>query len=177
MPNDRPNALAAVMASSPGRGLLLPFVMSATIVSLVLGASRIEMALNPVLGMQAIPEDGVTRTDHTLCWERISYKKRLAPVVNFDVFLDRVNPETGRFDDQHRSFPEVYAEAPPHDPVSTDRTPGIGWTRRRLCVDLPANVKPGQPIRLQQIAHFRGLFSLWDLSTALPEIVSPPGAG
>lgn len=132
-------------------------------------APRIELALWPVLGRQEI--DDVSRVGGHLCWERLSDKFRVPEIWNYDVFLDRVS--NGRL---VHSFPEIFSEVPPHDPLSTDRTPSIGWTRRRLCIDLPPSIGPDQPVRLRQTVHFRGFLGLWDLAVPLPGIVDPGGA-
>lgn len=134
-------------------------------------APRLEIALWPVFGRQEISD--ISRTDSRLCWMRLSEKFRAPEVQNYDVFLDRVSAASGKV---VHSFPEIFNEAPPNDPVSTERAPMTGWNRRRLCILLPLDVKPDQPIRLRQVIHFRGFLGLWDIPIPLHSILSPPGA-
>lgn len=134
-------------------------------------APRAELWLRPVFGHQEIGD--ISRVDGRLCWTRLSEKFRAPEVQNYDVFLDRVSAASGKV---VHSFPEIFNEASPNQPVSTERAPAVGWTRRRLCIQMPLDVKQDQPVRLRQVIHFRGFLGLWDIPNPLPSILSPPGA-
>lgn len=153
----------------PGWGWVWPIAIALGILWMV--APRAEAWLWPVFGKEEIVD--IARQDGRLCWTRISQKYRVPEVQNYDAILDRVSPVTGQI---VHTFPEIFNEAPPNDPVSTERAPPVGWSRRRLCILLPPRLAADQPVRLRQTIHFRGALGLWDLPIILPTILSPPGA-
>ncbi len=61
-------------------------------------------------------------------------------------------------------------------PWGRSRAVGLGPHRQAYCVLLPPNVKPSDPVRIEQVAYYPGLLGLWHVAVHFPDIVEPAGA-
>ena len=124
----------------------------------------VEGQLWPIRVHQEI--EGVARTSDRLCWIWASEKVRSGVSDNMDVFLTTLTD---------RMVVAVF-ERDTGLPWGRSRAVGLGPHRQAYCVLLPPNVKPSDPVRIEQVAYYPGLFGLWHLAVHFPDIVEPSGA-
>lgn len=116
---------------------------------------RVQAAVAPIhADMKALAID---RTPERMCWDYASRKLREAATDDLDTFL-------------YVSGHERMVVAPVGEadgmPWRVSQAPAVGPYRKRWCIDLPAGVPDGEPIRFELTAYYRGPWGLW--RTPLP---------
>lgn len=125
--------------------------------------ARLEARVFPVLTNQSIPANSITRTGRWLCWSWTRDKQRSPAVLGMDVTLDTANAG--------RSQPEII-NAVTGVPWHTGGAVQPGHYETPFCLILPEFVAEKEPVRVRQVAKYRGFLGLWSLEVPLPEITA-----
>ena len=133
----------------------------------------LELRLDPVRVDQSI--ESVHREAGMLRFVWSSNKLRMAPSNDVDVFVTTPRdhfPWTLANDLSPIGAPRCSMLMP----WSQGQVVGTGQHHQPYCIQVPSMVGEGDRIRVRVVAHYRGLWGLWDLPVTFPPIVDPPEA-
>ena len=152
--------------------IYIPIALAAlTAIGLFIAGPVLEARFWPIRVSQ--PIEDVHRDAGTLRFVWHSTKLRMAPSNDIDVFVSTPSdhfPWTLANDLSPEGGPPCKVLAP----WSHGYTVDVGEHRQHYCIELPRTVAPEDPVTVRVVAHYRGLWGLWDLPVAFPPIEDPP---
>lgn len=145
-------------------------LVTSALLALAVGP-HVERHLFPIRAAQSIED--VHRSGDLLRFVWVSDKLRLAPSGTLDVALNTPGDrfEVTLFNDRSQ------AGEPPCTrmiPWARSLAVDVGPHRQHYCVEIPRTVSPADRIDLVVVAHYRGLWGLWDHPVAFPPIADVP---